>query len=1104
MSHSLFNETYFKKNNYFRKELQISSQKLQEIRDIVLNWQKNCETFNPDVDKESTDEIEFVDIVFKKILGYIGKGENTENFNIYPKFKIDGAGVTGAPGFADLALGNFSKNINTSEVVIEFKGQNSNDLAKLSYRQDKLSPIDQCWKYLLNHPSAKWGIVTNFNEIRIYNREKGQNVYETFFFNVPTEYQDKYLPLSTDTEILKFITLLKKENLLSLNGISKTEELLRIKGFEETKVQKEFYFAYKNLRSQIFYEALKHNQQYELSKSKSELLQLVQKLLDRIIFCWFCEDSREHLIPSNVLSADIIQSQIKEKYYNSQHFSIYAKIKDLFQAIDEGKAFGIENGYNGELFKPDADLDALKLPNFLFEEIAEIGMRYDFGDENELNVNILGHIFEQSISDLEEMRVSFQELDQSPRKQEKQFVLEFLKEVDVLEHKHIKFDAKKTKRKKEGVFYTPDHITRYIIEKTVGAWLEDKKTEVTKKYSNLKKNKEYSILREYRDDYLSKIKILDPACGSGAFLIAAFNYLWKEHERVYAEIKEIKNKTTQGELFDFDSISKTILENNLYGVDLNQESVEITKLALWLKTATKNKKLNSLHNNIKWGNSLIEDKSVVGELAFDWKEKFKSIMDTGGFDVVVGNPPYVSNWTLSSYDRDKVKILETKFADWLTGHWDIFICFIAKSLQLLNAQGYQSFILPTSLLKEKHSTKAREKLLSEYSILEILDFGEKIIFENVARQTFIYVLNKKHNLKNKIKIKKNVDETSVLVSPQFFRNLKNSAIKTNINPISINIYEKLHDDSILLGQIVCINTGVVAHSKEGSPKHFTKDDVIFNEYRKGYKKYIVGSDLKRYYANYENKYIDYDNNINHFHRAKYPLLFDSPKVIVRRISGANNTIIAYYDEEKFYSNDNLMHLILWNSEVLKFQKPENRWEILVDSEINLKYVLLILCSTLCKFYFSSFLSTDTLQGSYSSIYPEDLRAIPIKNIPPEDQKPFIKLADVMLTKNKELGEIQKSFTTLLVSEFEIQKVTGKLEDWYLLNWSEFTSELKKKKKILSTEEEEKWLNRFNRLKKEALAAKEAIDYTDKEIDQMVYQLYGLTKEEINTIEVDNY
>ncbi|MBP9889298.1 MAG: hypothetical protein KBF93_23585, partial [Leptospiraceae bacterium] len=95
MADKLFNETFFKKNDYFRKELNLSKDQLKEIQSLIKNWQKNCESFNPDVDKETTDENEFVDILFKKILGYSGKGKDADNYNILPKFKIDGASATG-------------------------------------------------------------------------------------------------------------------------------------------------------------------------------------------------------------------------------------------------------------------------------------------------------------------------------------------------------------------------------------------------------------------------------------------------------------------------------------------------------------------------------------------------------------------------------------------------------------------------------------------------------------------------------------------------------------------------------------------------------------------------------------------------------------------------------------------------------------------------------------------------------------------------------------------------------------------------------------------------------------------------------------------------
>ena len=1132
MHENLFNETFFKKNNYFRKELNISKAQLADIQVLIKNWQKNCKSFNPDVDKETTDENEFVDILFKKILGYSGKGKDADNYNILPKFKIDGASATGKAGYADLSLGYFSKSPFSkggqggisAEVVIEFKGQDSDNLTKLSNRPDKLSPVDQCWKYLVNHASAKWGIVTNFNEIRIYNKEKGQNVYETFYFNVPEEEKHKFLPLSTETEILKLITILKKENLLTTNGVSKTGELLKNKGVEETKVLKEFYLEYKSLRSQIFYEALKYNTQYEIEKPKSELLQLVQKFLDRIIFCWFCEDSREHLIPSNVLSADLIQTQTKDKYYNPQHFSIYGKVKDLFQAIDEGRAFGIESGYNGELFKTDIALDALKLPNFLFEKIAEIGMKYDFGDENELNVNILGHIFEQSISDLEEMRVSFQELDQSPRKFEKQHVMEFAKEVDVLEHKHTEFDAKKTKRKKEGVFYTPDYITRYIVENTVGIWLKEKEAEVTKKYSSLKKNKEYTILREYRDEHLSKIKILDPACGSGAFLIAVFNYLWKEHERVYTEIKEIKNKTAQGELFDFDSINKTILENNLYGVDLNRESVEITKLALWLKTAAKNKKLNSLHNNIKCGNSLVDDKSVVGDLAFDWKKEFPEIFTTktktnpgllvaeaktkrNGFDVVVGNPPYVrADIDNENYQMQR-KWMETcgKYQT-LFEKWDLYIAFLERSLQFLDTNGLLSFIISNSYNTVKYSEKSREYIFQNYELRQIDFFDNVQVFKGVGVESVI--LNIRNSKENCMSYPKRIlhrgkfENVQVLPEKKSLNDL--FRISTAMN------FDKKFFDVELLGDICFISVGMVLNADEMKAKgEFKKEDLISETKDKIHSKEYVEADFVTRYFIKQTKYLEWNTERIPLkvRRPTFPELYAKPKIL------KGFTSDAVYDETGLVSNHGLMILLNFhyltgvqnlsiNNSIQKWNKKQRDELEKISKIFALKYILAIINSKFAKFY----LNTIRRHRIEYYFYPDDLKKIPIKKIPPKDQTPFIRLADIMLSKNKELQEIQKKFTKLLQSELFSSNpvlqggVTRKLEDWYKLSFDEFLAEIKSKKVELTLSKKAEWMDFFEKEKKAALEVNDVIVATDREIDLMVYRLYDLTYEEIKIID----
>ena len=214
----------------------------------------------------------------------------------------------------------------------------------------------------------------------------------------------------------------------------------------------------------------------------------------------------------------------------------------------------------------DKDLDSLEISDEIIDKIV-ILYSYDFGSD--LDVNILGHIFEQSISDIENLTGNNEE-----------------------------------KRKKDGVFYTPAYITEYIVKEAVGGWLADRKAEITAKEGS----KEWWL--EYAEK-LKSIKILDPACGSGAFLVKVFDYLQNEWQEVPEEIKteikaEIKTETKTNWNY------KDILTNNIYGVDINPASVSITKLSLWLKTAHYREPLTTLDNNIKIGNSLIDNPDIAG------------------------------------------------------------------------------------------------------------------------------------------------------------------------------------------------------------------------------------------------------------------------------------------------------------------------------------------------------------------------------------------------------------------------------------------------------------------------------------------------------------
>ncbi len=750
---------------------------------------------------------------------------------------------------------------------------------------------------------------------------------------------------------------------------------------------------------------------------------------------------------------------------------------------------------------------------------------------------------------------------------------------------------------KDGSFFTPGFITMYMCRETIRRAVVQKFneakgwncTDYSELFDKIKDKKEANAI-------IDSLKICDPAVGSGHFLVSALNEIiaikfdlqilqyrkQKDDDversmrdyNIVVENDEIVITDDNGNIFEYNPNNKesqkvqetlfhekqTIIENCLFGVDVNPNSVKICRLRLWielLKNAyykADSKELETLPNidiNIKVGNSLIsrfaldadlkqalkkskysidsykiavqtyreaankEEKREMerlittiksdfrteinrndpkqiklnrsnGELynllnqhqlfseskvqnrdrkqkqvrlekeietltnevneiksnrvyenAFEWRFEFPEILnddgDFFGFDAVIGNPPYISNWDLSASNRKVVIFLEQEYSPYLTGHWDIFGCFVIKAYQLLKRAGYNSYILPTSFYKEKHSTELRRFFIENTSIIELIDFDKELVFDDVARQTGIYLVKKDLIQNDTLNLKIGLNDGGKVIEKSFFSSLKNYAFKTNVDSIDVGIYKKLNHNSVLLGNLVCINTGVVAHSKIDSNLKFTKDDVVFDNYKEGFKKYIIGLNISPYSLKYQNHYMDYESKINHFHRPKFSLLFDSEKIIVRRISGKNNQFYASLDTDQYYSNDNLMHVLFWNNELLKFQKPENKWEIKIIPDLSLKYILSIINSKLNTYFFSKFLSTDTLQGSYSSIYPEDIRQIPIKLPDKLEQDKIICLVDKILILKKENSEAE-------------------------------------------------------------------IDLFLKEIDQLVYRLYSLTDEEIKIVE----
>jgi len=376
------------------------------------------------------------------------------------------------------------------------------------------------------------------------------------------------------------------------------------------------------------------------------------------------------------------------------------------------------------LFYEDLLLDSLKIDDEIL--IADLKKLSTYDYNTEIDVNILGHIFEHSLNEIEEITAEIE---------------------------GAVSDQKRTKRKKDGVFYTLKYITAYIVENTIGKLCNDKRKELDieeieyddtfqKKDGNLtvKGKKLFESLNDYKK-WLTNLKIIDPACGSGAFLNQALNFLIEEHEKIDDIIADLTNSPLR--LFDTD---KSILENNLFGVDINEESVEIAQLSLWLRTAKKGRKLSKLNNNIKCGNSLLASK-------FDWNTEFSEIMQNGGFDAVVGNPPYIKEATnKSAFDG-------LHEHPCYQGKMDLWYFFGALALDIIKKDyGLIGYIAPNNWITNDGASKFRDYVIEKGRITEFIDFSDFKVFDSAGIQTMIYIMKRSDdNLNYNLRFSKIID-----------------------------------------------------------------------------------------------------------------------------------------------------------------------------------------------------------------------------------------------------------------------------------------------------------------------------------------------------------
>ena len=604
-------------------------------------------------------------------------------------------------------------------------------------------------------------------------------------------------------------------------------------------------------------------------------------------------------------------------------------------------------------------------------------------------------------------------------------------------------------------------------------------------------------LNQYRE-WLMQITILDPACGSGAFLNAALSFLMAEHKL----IDQMETKIT-GSSLEFKGVENSILENNLYGVDINEESVEIAQLALWLRTAKPHRKLNSLNQNIKCGNSLISAPAIAGEKAFDWQKEFPKVFEKGGFDVVIGNPPYVSAPTqVASPEMAKQRqaIVDSGKYKSLYQKWDLYIPFIELGIRhLCKEGGLCSMIVPYPLTNQLYAQKAREMLLDEFSLYEVSDLkGTKVFDDAAVTSTIFFVKRGKEKLP--ISISKIEDGTLQPVYQKerdtLLQDEKNCVWNLESTIKKANRYQGMN----VLGDFCYLSVGMVLNADEKIAKgEFVKDDLISEIKDEIHcKEYIEGKDLERYLIK-RVRYLEYgtDRCPAKIRRQTFPELYTNRKLVV---NGLGDFKVVLDRQGTICSNHKGQLCLLWkdlhgvknksiDASVTKFSTLTREQMEELSKECDLCYLLTILNSR-----YGGVLLND-IRGGDMNIYPEHIRNIPIPAISLDAQQPFIALAETMLSLNSQLQEKRNRFLRRLNENMEGVKITTALQNFDKLAFADFVAELKKQKIKLSLAQQDEWEEYFNQRVAECQTLSAQIKATDNEIDNKVFDLYGLTEEE---------
>ncbi len=812
--------------------------------------------------------------------------------------------------------------------------------------------------------NCRWAVLTNFEKLRVYNALTGLTIlnFESVY-DLTDRFRELLYLTKHSVETGRIEKLADKE--------------------EKPDIDIEFLKLLNNWRISLANDIYQRNKDNGVLKDDNGQLDLeklkdaVQRILDRIVIIRWAEDNL--VVDDPYLLGRKLDEWKVSPIYNSIVDSLFGEraLFDKFDKIHDGKIF--ERGHICE----QVEIGDEVLGGIIKEMNQRSFRKFDF--------DILGNTYETYLGNTL-----------------------YLKDDGTLGLK-----PGMASRKESGIYYTPPYVVDYIVGNTLGELLKDKTPEE-----------------------VSKIKVLDPACGSGSFLIKAYDYfkdyyerenekIRRQKERLIEEIRQANgsqmnfenNKTY--EFKEYRGFEQEILRNNIHGVDLDRQAVEIASVNLMLKALKPGERLPPiLGENIKVGNSLIsgtedELRENFGENwkekhPFNWEDEFKNAFSTGGFDTVIGNPPYINVTNLLDDDRN---FLMGKYESALK-RFDIYVAFIEKGIRLLKVGGKLSFIIPYPFLNQNYAEKLRKLILDNCIIEEIVDFSKFKIFPDATVRNIVIILNKELDKQKrdstKIKITTLIEDPNscgkivgneYFIPQSIYYQIPDFMFRLELNDKTIPIIEKMENNSMKAGKIVVASWGA-----RGVPAdQFHLDEPINNLC----KKLLKGKNIKRYQLVYTGKWLLYD--LEKLYRPSFPQLFENEKLIVSEVTGETG-LVATYDDNKYYTDHSL------NCCILKYhlndlsQKILQKHKLYVNDEdaelsrtYNLKYILAMINARLTNFYFK------TLLGYKLNVYPESIEQLPIypidfsKTAEKTAHDNLVDLVNKMLDLNANLKEIPADF-----------------------------------------------------------------------------------------------